>query len=74
MPDCRIRYDENIRHFFFALKDIKSENIAQYFNKCAKFIKEGLKLGSVLVHCAAGVSRVTFLLNLVNDFCNSLFD
>ena len=58
MPDYRVKYDDTIRHFFFGLKDIKSENISQYFNKCSKFIKEGLKNGSVLVHCGAGISRV----------------
>lgn len=58
MEDCRIKYEDNIRHFFFPLKDLKSENISQHFDKASRFIKEGLKSGSVLVHCGAGVSRV----------------
>ena len=58
MPSCKLKYNSSIRHFFLPLNDIKTENISQYFNKCAKFIKEGLKVGSVLVHCGAGVSRV----------------
>lgn len=33
------------------------DDIAQHLSICARFIDQGRKYGSVLVHCASGVSR-----------------
>ncbi len=33
------------------------DDIAQHLPACARFIDQGRKYGSVLVHCASGVSR-----------------
>lgn len=36
---------------------MEGSNIAKYFADSSNFISDGLRRGSVLVHCAAGVSR-----------------
>ena len=37
--------------------DLPSFKLASYFDECINFIDEGRKVGKVLVHCAAGMSR-----------------
>jgi protein-tyrosine phosphatase len=38
--------------------DIPTYRMTPHFDDAFKFIDEGLKRGNVLVHCAAGISRV----------------
>lgn len=54
-----------VTHIVYALLDAKSENIFKYFEESFNCIEKSintltleLREGSVLVHCAAGVSRV----------------
>jgi protein tyrosine phosphatase len=65
-----VTYDKSIIHHTFPLSDSKRQNILQYLDKADSLISAGthifnigLKVGSVLVHCAAGVSRVSHMLN-----------
>uniref|UniRef100_A0A7N0T7Z4 protein-tyrosine-phosphatase n=1 Tax=Kalanchoe fedtschenkoi TaxID=63787 RepID=A0A7N0T7Z4_KALFE len=39
------------------LRDMERENLLDYLDVCLDFIAESRKIGSVLVHCFAGVSR-----------------
>ncbi|CAD8095565.1 unnamed protein product [Paramecium primaurelia] len=53
-----IKYnDQNMNHKTYSILDSEQANIAQFFDDSFYHIKNGLKSGSVLVHCAAGVSR-----------------
>lgn len=67
-----INYDASIRHYRYMLHDVKSENMIQYFDEAVQridkgmgFFMVGLKWGSVLVHCGAGVSRVYSIVYVV---------
>ncbi|CAN6344321.1 unnamed protein product [Urochloa humidicola] len=39
------------------LRDTEEENLLDHLEPCLGFIDEGRKVGNVLVHCFAGVSR-----------------
>ncbi|CAD8117799.1 unnamed protein product [Paramecium sonneborni] len=53
-----IKYNDlNINHKTYSILDSEQANVAQFFDDSFYLIKNGLKSGSVLVHCAAGVSR-----------------
>ncbi|CAD8106504.1 unnamed protein product [Paramecium primaurelia] len=53
-----IKYnDQNMNHKTYSILDSEQANVAQFFDESFYLIKNGLKFGSVLVHCAAGVSR-----------------
>jgi protein-tyrosine phosphatase len=53
-----IVYDDPlVIHKTYELDDVDSSDISQFFDDSYTEIKEGLKNGSVLVHCAAGISR-----------------
>jgi len=39
------------------VSDHDSQDLLAYFDKCNEFIEKGRKVGGVLVHCVAGVSR-----------------
>ena len=39
------------------LRDTEEENLLDHLEPCLDFIEEGRKVGNVLVHCFAGVSR-----------------
>ncbi|CAK91959.1 unnamed protein product (macronuclear) [Paramecium tetraurelia] len=53
-----IKYnDQNMNHKIYSILDSEQANVAQFFDDSFYHIKNGLKSGSVLVHCAAGVSR-----------------
>jgi protein-tyrosine phosphatase len=39
--------------------DLPTYKMTPHFEEAFQFIDEGLKRGNVLVHCAAGISRVT---------------
>jgi protein-tyrosine phosphatase len=47
----------DVTHKVIQALDIETYDLSKHFEDCIKFIDEGLKRGSVLVHCAAGVSR-----------------
>ncbi|CAD8077941.1 unnamed protein product [Paramecium primaurelia] len=48
---------ENFKHHIFSIEDSASFRIIDYFQQINEVIDEGLRNGSVLVHCVAGVSR-----------------
>jgi protein-tyrosine phosphatase len=48
---------EDISYLRIPIKDNVTVNISDYFNQTCDFIEEGLKQGSVLVHCGHGISR-----------------
>ena len=39
------------------LRDTEAENLLDHLEPCLHFVDEGRKVGNVLVHCFAGVSR-----------------
>lgn len=45
------------------LKDMERENLLDYLDVCLDFVDESRKIGSVLVHCFAGVSRRSYFLH-----------
>ncbi|KAM3134538.1 hypothetical protein pb186bvf_013352 [Paramecium bursaria] len=49
--------DGGITHKTYNILDVESANISRFFTDTFQMIADGLKKGSVLVHCAAGVSR-----------------
>lgn len=54
-----ISYKEGIHHVVYPLLDGKQEDIAVFFDNFYEIVQKNLQKGSVLVHCAAGVSRVS---------------
>lgn len=64
-----LQIPSNIVHITYPLLDANSENIKRFFDESTTtirnsnwFLRVGLRNGSVLVHCAAGISRVCVLL------------
>ncbi|CAK60432.1 unnamed protein product (macronuclear) [Paramecium tetraurelia] len=47
----------NISHKIYRVEDTEKAQIIDYFDEIIKEISTGLNSGSVLVHCAAGISR-----------------
>ncbi|CAD8054562.1 unnamed protein product [Paramecium sonneborni] len=47
----------NISHKIYKVEDTEKAQIIEYFEEINKEISTGLNYGSVLVHCAAGISR-----------------
>ncbi|CAD8138824.1 unnamed protein product [Paramecium pentaurelia] len=47
----------NISHKIYKVEDTEKAQIIEYFDEINKEISTGLNSGSVLVHCAAGISR-----------------
>ncbi|CAD8132338.1 unnamed protein product [Paramecium pentaurelia] len=47
----------NISHKIYRVEDTEKAQIIEYFDEIIKEISTGLNNGSVLVHCAAGISR-----------------
>jgi hypothetical protein len=53
----------HVRHHYFPLNDNPEEDIRQYFSKVSSIIFKSIRKGnSVLVHCAAGISRSVSLI------------
>jgi protein-tyrosine phosphatase len=53
-----VKYDSEILHIVYPLLDGKNENIAAFFDAFYHLIETNITRGSILVHCAAGISRV----------------
>lgn len=67
-----LEYDKTIMHHVFSLYDSKKQNVMQYLDDADRKInagravfKVGLRNGDVLVHCAAGVSRVNHVYYII---------
>jgi dual specificity phosphatase 12 len=52
-----IHHPANIKNVVYPVWDMVNFDISKYFAKGFDVIENGLKEGSVLVHCAAGISR-----------------
>lgn len=50
---------DGIKHVVYPLLDGKSENIAVFFERFYELVEGNIKKGNILVHCAAGISRVS---------------
>lgn len=48
------------------------DEVAEKIDKGNTFFNSGLRWGSILVHCGAGVSRVTIIRNIVSHLSSSL--
>ena len=59
--DVSYAKDHGITHRKIEALDAPQYNIAQHFPSAYSFLAESLQRGNVLVHCAAGVSRVSFV-------------
>ncbi len=55
--------DSKVRHVVYPLLDAKSENITKFFNAFFALVEEQILKGNILVHCAAGISRVSLSLS-----------
>lgn len=55
-----IVYEEGVTHIVYPLLDGKQEDIAVFFDNFYEIVQNNLTKGSILVHCAAGISRVPF--------------
>lgn len=52
-----LSFPSSIKHCTFDLKDCEEEEIRHVFYPAIRFIEQHRKNGSVLIHCAAGISR-----------------
>lgn len=41
--------------------DIPTYKMTPHFEECYQFIRDALDRGNMLVHCAAGISRVSYI-------------
>lgn len=48
----------NVKHIIYPLLDSKRENVSDFFNNFYEIVERQIKVGNILVHCSAGVSRV----------------
>eukprot|EP01080_Neovahlkampfia_damariscottae_P010115 gene10115-2534_t len=76
-------FPESVKYKVVEISDTPSENLFAYFEECIDFIHENMKNGSVLVHCAAGISRsativISYLMKIhkmnLNDAMNHVTD
>lgn len=58
-----LEFDQSIAHVVYPLLDSKTENIATFFEKFYEVIEKHAKMGNILVHCSAGISRVKHYLS-----------
>ena len=68
-----ISYKEGIHHVVYPLLDGKQEDIAVFFDNFYEIVQKNLQKGSVLVHCAAGVSRVFQSINVELHPCDFVY-
>lgn len=66
--------EANINHKVINAFDVPTYKMTPHFDEAYKFIKDALSTGNILVHCAAGISRVKFGDYLVNNLCFSVPD
>lgn len=66
--------DMGMNHKIINAFDIPTYKMTPHFEDAYQFIKNALQKGNVLVHCAAGISRVKNIINLVDNFCSGIFD
>ena len=61
-----IHYDKElfIKHKIIHCFDDSTYKMTQHFEEAYKFIKKSLQDGNILVHCAAGIARVTGYCNV----------
>jgi protein-tyrosine phosphatase len=52
--------EHSINHKVINAFDIPSYKMTPHFDEVFRFISDSLKNGNILVHCAAGISRVIF--------------
>ena len=50
--------EAKINHKTINAFDIPTYKMSKHFDEAFKFIKDALSTGNILVHCAAGISRV----------------
>eukprot|EP01087_Luapelamoeba_hula_P010244 TRINITY_DN2708_c0_g1_i1.p1 TRINITY_DN2708_c0_g1~~TRINITY_DN2708_c0_g1_i1.p1 ORF type:complete len:747 (-),score=183.64 TRINITY_DN2708_c0_g1_i1:725-2965(-) len=69
-------YPKNFNHLFVDIEDMASTDILVHFNRALAFIDEAVhRSESVLVHCAAGISRsASFVIAYLIDKHNMDFD
>jgi hypothetical protein len=67
----QVKYGSDILHIVYPLLDGKNEDITSFFDNFFQLIENNISQGSVLVHCAAGISRV-LLSDLELDSCHLL--
>ena len=53
--------DHGINHKTISALDIPSYRMTPHFEEAFRFIADALSKGHILVHCAAGISRVVLL-------------
>jgi protein-tyrosine phosphatase len=56
-----LKYPETVSHIVYSLLDSKSEDISILFDGFYQLVEDSMKKGSLLVHCAAGISRVSHI-------------
>ena len=74
MLDIRYPKEMNMNHKVLQAYDIPTYKMTPHFDEAFHFINEGLKNGNLLVHCAAGISRVNYFFTIVNHMCYCLHD
>lgn len=57
----------HVKHIVYPLLDCRQDNLSSFFEHFFNTIERQIKLGSVLIHCYSGVSRVILLIIIV--FC-----
>ena len=60
MLDISYPKEHEISHKVLNAFDIPTYKMSQHFEEAFRFIEESLRKGNLLVHCAAGISRVCF--------------
>jgi protein-tyrosine phosphatase len=69
-----VRFEAEIEHVVYPLLDAKTEDISSLFDEFYNLIETNIRKGSVLVHCSAGISRVSFVVSLEQYSSNFLPD
>ncbi|AYV80996.1 MAG: dual specificity protein phosphatase 10 [Harvfovirus sp.] len=53
----KLLFQQEIKYLRINITDSNKANIADYLDEVTQFILDNVKLGGVLVHCQAGISR-----------------